>query len=141
MANRPRKPRKPTPAPRAYVAFDYDKDRDLKGLVNAQAKQRRTKFKMTDTSLKEAAKESDWVKKAERRIKGSDQLIVMLGKETYKARGVKKEVEIARANDIPVAQVIARPDESPTRVKNAGRLYRWNDKNLKKILTIRKKNP
>ena len=46
---------------------------------------------------------------------------------------------MARANNIPVVQVIARPDESPPRVKNAGRLYRWNNENLKKILALRKK--
>ena len=70
MVKKPRQRRKTARAARAYVAFDFDNDRDIKGLVNAQAKQRRTKFQMTNTSLKEAAKESDWAKKAERKIKG-----------------------------------------------------------------------
>ena len=85
--------------------------------------------------MKEAAPQHRWEDEAERRIKQCDIVLVMVGKQTYKAAGVLKEVEFAREYNKPIAQIIAYPDLiNPTPVADAGRLYRWSWENLKTLL-------
>lgn len=86
--------------------------------------------------MKEAAPERNWEREAEARIKRSDIVIVMVGKQTHRASGVLKEVAMARRNGVPIVQVIGYRDASPTAVPNAGRLYRWDWENLKKIFSV-----
>ena len=121
-------------AKRAFISFDFDRDKTLKDFMAGQAKMPDTPFTMADWSMKEAAPQRDWKAEAEARIKRSDVVIVMVGTNTHKAPGVLAEVAMARRNDIPIVQVIGYKDASPTAVPNAGRLYRWNWENLKKIL-------
>ena len=90
---------------------------------------------MIDTSLKEAAPQRTWEAKAEAAIHRSDIVIVMVGPSTHRAPGVLKEVAMARKHGIPVVQVIGYKDGNYTAVPNAGRLYRWNWENLKKLLS------
>jgi hypothetical protein len=58
----------------------------------------------------------------------------MLGPETYKAPGVLKEVRMAHEANIPIVQIIGYRDSSPKPIFGAGRVYRWNWDNLKKLL-------
>jgi hypothetical protein len=83
--------------------------------------------------LKEAAPERDWEGKARRAIKRSEIILVMVGPSTYRASGVLKEVRMAREEGIPIVQVIGYRDGTYTPVPNAGRLYRWNWENLKRL--------
>ena len=58
-----------------------------------------------------------------------------LGPKTKSAAGVLKEVRIANELKKPIFQVIGYKDGSENwRVSNAGRVYRWNWENLKKLL-------
>lgn len=59
----------------------------------------------------------------------------MVGKATYRASGVLKEVAMARDAGVQVVQVIGYKDGDYTPVPNAGRLYAWNWPNLKKLLS------
>ena len=59
----------------------------------------------------------------------------MVGARTYLASGVLKEVNMAREEKIKIVQFIGYKDASPTRVPNAGTLYRWTWDNLEKLLT------
>lgn len=119
---------------RAFISFDFDRDKPLKDFVVGQAKLPDSPFEIADWSMKEAAPERNWESEAEARIKRSDIVIVMVGPQTNRASGVLKEVAIARRLHIPIVQVIGYRDAAPTAVPNAGRLYRWNWENLKKIL-------
>jgi len=119
---------------RVFVSFDFDNDKILKDFILGQSKLDDSPFEVIDTSLKEAAPEQDWVYRAERRIKSSDRVLVMVGPSTYKASGVIKEVKIANRWSIPIAQVIGYRDGNYTPVPGAGRLYSWNWNNLKKLL-------
>ena len=116
-----------------YISFDYDNDKLLKDFVIGQAKLPDSPFEIADHSIKEEVR-GDWVANAETRIKKSEVVMVIVGPQTYRAQGVKKEVALARKHGKRVVQVIGYRDSDPTPVEDAGRLYRWNWENLRKIL-------
>ena len=117
---------------RVFVSFDFDNDKTLKDFIVGQAKL--PDSPVADWSMKEAAPERNWEQEAEARIRRSDVVIVMVGPKTHKAPGVLKEVAMARRNGIPIIQIIGYSDGDYTPVPDAGRLYRWNWPNLKKLL-------
>ena len=120
---------------RVFVSFDFDNDRVLKEFILGQAKTEDSPFEVIDHSLKEAAPERDWEKKARAAIARSDLVVVMVGERTHRAPGVLKEVAMARAANVKIVQVIGYRDGDYTPVPNAGRLYAWNWPNLKKLLS------
>ena len=120
---------------RVFVSFDFDSDRALKEFIIGQSRLPDSPFDVTDHSLKEAAPQRDWQAKAEAAIGRSDLVLVIVGAETYRASGVLKEVAMARRNLTPIVQVIGYKGGNYTPVPNAGRLYRWNWDNLKKLLS------
>lgn len=84
--------------------------------------------------MKEAAPEPSWEEEAEKRIKRSDVVIIVLGSKTYRASGVKKEVKMARDNGVRTFQL--KPQATnPTPVANGGKVYNWTWENLKKQLS------
>ncbi|WP_369153811.1 TIR domain-containing protein [Burkholderia pseudomallei] len=119
---------------RVFVSFDFDNDRVLKDFILGQAKLGDSPFEIIDHSLKEAAPERDWEKKARAAISRADIVVVMVGPKTHKAQGVLKEVAMAREAGIKIVQVIGYKDGDYTAVPDAGRLYAWNWENLKKLL-------
>ena len=117
------------------MSFDFDNDKALRDFIIGQAKNPDSPFEVSDHSLKEAAPEKDWVEKARRAISRSDILIVMLGPKTKKASGVLKEVKIANELKKKKFQIIGyKVGTEDWRVPDAGRVYRWNWENLKKLL-------
>lgn len=120
---------------KVFVSFDFHNDKNIRTFVMGQAKLPTSPFSGADWSMKEAAPQRSWEEEAERRIKQSDIVLVMVGRKTYKAAGVLKEVGFARKHKVPIIQIIAYSKlVNPTLVPNAGRLYKWNWENLKKIL-------
>jgi hypothetical protein len=119
---------------KVFVSFDFDNDRVLKDFIIGQARLADSPFEVIDHSLKEAAPEADWPKKARAAIKRSEMVVVMVGKQTHRAQGVLKEVAMAREEGVPIVQVIGYKDGQYTAVPNAGRLYAWNWDNLKRLL-------
>jgi len=120
---------------RVFVSFDFDNDRQLKDFIIGQSRLADSPFQVIDHSLKEAAPERDWERKAETAIARSDIVVVMVGQHTHRAPGVLKEVEMARKRGIQIVQIIGYKDGNYTAVPNAGRLYSWNWENLKKLLS------
>jgi len=119
---------------RVFISFDYDNDRALKSFIRGQARHPDTPFEITDWSMKEAAPQRSWKRKAKERIKRSDIVIVVAGRKTRNAPGVQEEVKIAREEGIPVVQIIGYKNKRCPQVPNAGRRYRWTRENLKKLL-------
>ncbi len=119
---------------RVFVSFDFDHDKALKDFIVGQARNADSPFEIVDTSLKEAAPMKTWEDKARLAIRRSDLVLVMVGRGTHRAPGVLKEVEMARAESKPIVQVIGYRDGDYTPVPNAGRLYRWDWDNLKRLL-------
>ena len=120
---------------KVFVSFDYDNDKELKVLIIGQAALSDSPFEASDFSLKEAAPEKEWLDRARRAISRSDIFIVMLGAMTRYAPGVLKEVKIANELGITKFQIIGyRNGTSNWAVPDAGRVYRWDWPNLKRLL-------
>jgi hypothetical protein len=119
---------------RVFVSFDFDNDKTLKDFIVGQARNPDSPFEIIDTSLKEAAPMKTWEEKARLAIGRSDLVLVMVGPNTYRAPGVLREVAMAREEGKPIVQVIGYRDGNYTPVANAGRLYRWDWDNLKRLL-------
>ncbi|MBN2134133.1 MAG: TIR domain-containing protein [Acidobacteria bacterium] len=119
---------------RVYICFDYDNDKTLKDFLVGQSKYSDSPFEVEDWSMKEAAKEKEWEIEAEKRIKRSEQVIVITGTQTYRAPGVKKEVKITRDLGKPIFQIKGYKDRNCPRVENAGEYYKWTWDNLKTLL-------
>ena len=119
---------------RVFVSFDFDNDKALKDFIIGQSRWHDSPFEVIDHSLKEAAPERGWQIKARSAIKRSDLVIVMVGPNTHRATGVLREVIIAKEELKPIVQIIGYRDGNYTAVPGAGKLYRWNWDNLKKIL-------
>lgn len=120
---------------RVFVSFDFDNDRALKEFIIGQSKNEDSPFEVVDHSLKEAAPEKDWEKKAAAAIARSEVVLVMVGAKTHKAPGVLKEVAMARKAGVKIVQIIGYKDRDYTPVPDAGRLYAWSWENLKKLLS------
>lgn len=120
---------------RVFVSFDFDNDRVLKDFILGQAKLADSPFDVIDHSLKEAAPERDWEKKARAAIGRAEIVLVMVGAQTHKAHGVLKEVAMARDAGVKIVQIIGYKDGDYTPVPNAGRLYAWNWDNFKNLLS------
>lgn len=120
---------------RVFVSFDFDNDRALKDFIIGQSKHEDSPFEIVDHSLKEAAPENDWERKAATAIARSEIVLVMVGEKTYRASGVLKEVAMARKAGVKIVQIIGYRDGNYTPVPNAGRLYAWSWENLKNLLS------
>ena len=121
---------------KVFVSFDFDNDKVLKEFIIGQAKLKDSPFEVTDFSLKEAAPEKDWLAKARSAISRAEVFIVMLGPMTKKASGVLKEIKVATDLNKTKFQIIGYRDGSADwAVPDAGRVYRWDWENLKKLLS------
>lgn len=124
----------PTYKTSVFVSFDFDHDRVLRDFIIGQSKLRDSPFEVSDYSLKEAARESQWEAKAHRGISRADVFIVMLGPRTRFASGVRKEVAIAQILSKPRFQIIGYQHGSRAwAVPGSGRTYSWNWENLKRL--------
>lgn len=120
---------------RVFVSFDFENDRALKDFIIGQSKHADSPFEIIDHSLREAAPEKDWEKKAAAAISRAEIVLVMVGSKTHKAQGVLKEVAMARKAGVKIVQIIGYKEENYTPVPGAGRLYAWNWENLKNLLS------
>ncbi len=120
---------------RAFFSFDFDEDLELKTLMAGQIKLPDSPFDAADWSMKEAAPQHNWEQEAEARIRRSDVVVVLVGPNTHRAPGVRKEVAITRRVGKPIVQIIGYSGSSPTPVPNAGRLLRWTWPNMTSVLT------
>ena len=120
---------------RVFVSFDFDNDKALKDFIIGQSRNPDSPFEVADWSMKERTLRLSWEDEARERINRSDVVIVMVGKTTYKAPGVLKEVKMAREAGKAIYQIIGYRDSKPTPVPDGGLLRRWNWDNLKKLFS------
>jgi hypothetical protein len=118
-----------------FVSYDIDNDQTLKDFIIGQSRLNDSPFEVIDHSSKEAAPEKDWLDKARAAIARSEAVIVMLGSKTRSAPGVLKEVKLANELKKEKFQIIGYKDGSEDwAVPGAGRVFRWDWYNLKKLL-------
>ena len=89
------------PAPRIFISFDYDNNLSHKILFAGQAKNSRAPFNLSDWSSKDELPQSQWEKIISDKILLCNALIVLVGKNTATAIGVKKEISMARQHNVP----------------------------------------
>ena len=120
---------------RCFVSFDYDHDAKLKDLLIGQSKFEDSPFEISDWSIKEAS--SDWKDEARRRIKNSEIVIVICGRNTDTATGVAIELSIAQEEDKNYFLLAGYSDGSrkkPTSAKSSDKVYKWTWDNLKDLI-------
>ena len=120
---------------RVFISFDFDNDQTLKTFLVGQSKLNDSPFSVIDFSLREAAPMKTWEAKAKQRISQAHVFIVMLGPRTRFASGVKKEVAMANQLGKQRFQIIGHSyGTRDWAVPGAGKVYRWDWDNLKKLL-------
>jgi len=120
---------------RAYISFDYDYDRDLKNLLLGQSRNDDSPFFIEDWSIKKAT--PSWQADARKRIRRSNVVIVICGRQTHQAVGVTREIEIAREENIRFFLLRGRKDAMIRRPMGTSwwseDLHTWTWNNLKRL--------
>jgi MTH538 TIR-like domain (DUF1863). len=91
--------------PRAFISFDFDHNETEKTLFVGQSKNSKTPFSIQDWSAKSSMPQSKWEELVEDKIKKCNLVIVLVGKYMASATGVKKEIMMAKRNNVPVIGV------------------------------------
>ncbi|OAK24653.1 MULTISPECIES: TIR domain-containing protein [Bacillus cereus group] len=87
---------------RAFISFDFDHNVTEKKLFVGQSKNSKTPFSIQDWSAKSAMPQSQWEAIVEEKIKKTNMVIVLVGKYMASAIGVRKEIKMAKDNNVPV---------------------------------------
>ena len=87
---------------RAFVSFDFDHDLDAKTLFVDQARNSRTPSSIVDFSARAPMPKREWVEMVRQRIASCDVVIVLVGRTMASARGVHREIDLAREVERPV---------------------------------------
>jgi hypothetical protein len=91
------------PGPRAFISFDYDHDEKSRRYFVGQGKENSpTPFVISDWSSKERLPQKTWEQTVEQKIARCNLVIVLVGRSTYRATGVSKEIAMAKRKDVPV---------------------------------------
>lgn len=88
--------------PRAFISFDFDHNEPQRLYFVGQTKNSRTPFSIEDWSSKSSLPQNQWEKLIEEKIKKCNMVIVLVGRHMTSATGVKKEIEMASRNSVPV---------------------------------------
>ena len=117
-----------------FVSFDYDFDNDLKNALLGQARMDDSPFEIADWSIKEAS--PSWRREARDRIRRAQQVIVICGEQTHRAKGVGIEVGIAKAEGRPYFLLAGRSDKTCRKPPGAesDKMYRWTWEHLKTLI-------
>ena len=109
-----------------YLAFEFDRDAHRRQAFIEQAAER-CDFTLNDRSMPAAAHSERWRREASQRIRASDVVLVLLGRDTHAAPGVQDELNLARQWRRPIVQLMPQG-------RNYGLVsdnipvcrYRWN---------------
>ncbi|MFM2166022.1 MAG: hypothetical protein RIS79_393 [Verrucomicrobiota bacterium] len=124
--------------PRAFISFDFDNNATEKLLFAGQAKNSKTPFSIEDWSSKESLPQAQWEKLISEKIGKTNMLIVLVGKSTYSAVGVVKEITMAKANNVPVFGVLVGGATSATSLPTgltSGRVIPWDWEKIASAVT------
>lgn len=102
--------------PRAFISFDFDNNEGEKKYFVGQSINSKTPFKIEDWSAKAAMPQNQWEKIVEDKIKRCNFVIVLIGRQISSAIGVKKEIEMAKRNNVPVFGVYVDGANSSSRL-------------------------
>ena len=116
---------------KVFISYDYDHDAQLKDTLIGQSKLPDSPFSINDMSLKQAT--SEWQQKARAAIEACEIFVVLLGEHTHQAKGVRREVKMAKQIGRKRFQLRKR-GQCPKPIEGTGEVVVWKWKNLKKRL-------
>jgi hypothetical protein len=88
--------------PRTFVSFDFDNNATERILFTGQARRNSpTPFSIGDWSSKDVLPQRTWEQTIEAKIGRCHMMIVLVGRKTYAATGVKKEIAMAKSLNVP----------------------------------------
>lgn len=89
-------------APRVFVSFDFDHNEESKRLFIGQGDSKSpTSFTIGDWSSKEALEQDEWEEIIATKINKCHLMIVLVGRSMGSASGVAKEIQFAKAGNVP----------------------------------------
>jgi hypothetical protein len=100
--------------PRTFISFDFDNNSGEKLYFAGQAKNSRTPFDIEDWSSKTSLPQKEWEALIEKKINKCNILIVLVGKKTFTASGVIKEIEFSKKQNVPVFGIYVGGADSNT---------------------------
>lgn len=90
------------PQPRAFISFDFDHDAIIKMLFAGQAvRDSPTPFEVQDWSSKTSLPQTQWERLIETKISRTHMAIVLVGRWSFGATGVAKEIQMAQRQNVP----------------------------------------
>lgn len=119
--------------PRAFISFDFDHDEDEKILFIGQSKHSKTPFSFEDWHSKTVLAQSKWEEIIDEKINRCHMLIVLVGKYMASARGVAKEIKMAKDHDVPIFGVYIGGANSSSNLPEGltrGRVIAWTWPNV-----------
>lgn len=123
--------------PRAFISFDFDHNDTEKTLFVGQSKNSKTPFSIQDWSAKSSMPQNEWEEIVEGKIKNCNMIIILVGKYMKSATGVKKEIKMAKDNNVPIFGVYVGGADSNSNLPNGlarSRVVKWEwDKIAEKI--------
>lgn len=115
--------------PRVFISFDFDNNSGEKMYFAGQAKNSRTPFNIEDWSSKEHLPQKEWEALIKEKVNKCNLLIVLVGKKTYSAKGVEKEIAFAKSQDVPTFGVYVDGADNSTALPNGlqrNRTINWS---------------
>lgn len=116
-----------------FVSFDTENDSAFKNIIVGKSQEKNAKYKVANWSMKPDAKNAKWLKDVKYKVTRCDMLVVMVGKNTYRAPGVIKEVEFATDANMKIVQINAAGGEVQA-VNDAGVAYDLKTDDLSELL-------
>src|SRR5438105_3304939 len=114
--------------PRAFISFDFDHNENEKNLFIGQSKHSKTPFNYEDWHSKTVLAQSKWEEIIEDKINRCHMVIVLVGKCMASAKGVAKEIKMAKDNDVPIFGVYVGGANSSSNLPEGlarGRVIPW----------------
>jgi hypothetical protein len=121
---------------RVFISFDFS-EMKFEATALGRQLQQSPRFDVQNWSLKEAAPERLWPITAEKRLNRSDVMVIVVNRNTWRAKGVLIEVRLARALGVPVRQIYPARCSRPTRLPApSSPATRWTHDNLETLISV-----
>lgn len=123
--------------PRVFISFDFDHNETEKILFVGQSKNSKTPFSIQDWSAKSSMPQSQWEGIVEEKIKKCNMVIVLVGKYMASSIGVKKEVKMAKDNNVPVFGVYVGDANTTSNLPDGlarSRVIKWEWKKISDMI-------
>lgn len=121
---------------RAFISFDFDNDKQLRGSLVSQAQDPKSPFNLVDWSVHEPFSEK-WRAQIRDLIHKSDLVIVICGYHTHQAKGVAAEVTIAQELNKPYFLLTGHRKgkcQKPDNALKTDVIHKWKWKILRKLI-------